>query len=82
MATRLAEMPPKRGRGHVHPWEEWTDGSVWRIERGADYPGKTDSLRVRLYSKARELGKELDIQYSLKEDWIIFQFKDAEGDEK
>jgi hypothetical protein len=75
MATKLAEMPAKR---RVHPWEEWTDGSVWLIKRHEDFPGKVESLRVRLYSKARELGKALDILVDKKAETITFRFYDAD----
>lgn len=72
MATKLAALPKKSG----HPWDEWTDGSVWLIQRGADFPGKVESMRTRLYGKARELGKDLDIRVNKDAESIAFQFVD------
>lgn len=71
MATKLAAMPKKR-RGH--PWDEWTDGSAWRIRKGEDFQGQVESMRVRLYGKAREIGKELSIQVDKEAETITFQF--------
>lgn len=76
MATKLAQMPPKRGRGRTHPWNEWADGSAWVIRQGDDFPGQLESMRVRLYSKARELGKDLEIQVDKDAGAITFQMKD------
>jgi hypothetical protein len=61
MAEVLKTMPKRKGRATLHPWGEWSDGQVRKIKQGEDYPGKTEAMRVRLYSKARELGKKLEI---------------------
>lgn len=79
MAIKLSEMPAKRGRGHTHPWDVWTDGSAWKVTRGTDYPGTTEALRVRLYAKARELGKDLEIVVDRDADEISFRFTDKAG---
>lgn len=70
MATKLAAMPVKR-RGH--PWDEWSDGSAWSIKRGEDFPGQLESMRVRLYSKAKELGKNLEIMVDKEAETIAFR---------
>lgn len=76
MATKLVDMPKRRG----HPWDEWTDGSAWRIRRGEDFPGQLESMCVRLYSKAKELGKELEIKVEKEDDSIAFRFTDKTDD--
>lgn len=63
MAERIEDFPtPIQER---KPWDEWTDGSTWRLERGEDYPAEvrvnsktgkqinpTDDFRNRLYTQA------------------------------
>lgn len=73
MATKLAAMPKKQ-RGH--PWDEWSDGSAWLISQGTDFPGQLESMRVRLYSKAKELGKSLEIMVNKEEGTIAFRMTD------
>lgn len=75
MATKLDSMPQKR---HGHPWDEWADGSAWMIHQGTDFTSQLESMRVRLYGKARELGCDLDIQVDKQAQTITFQFTKKE----
>lgn len=76
MATKLSAMPERKARATTHPWGEWTDGSVWKIKQGEDFAGKVEPMRVRLYSKARELGKKLEIVVDRDAATITFQMVD------
>jgi hypothetical protein len=81
MATRLKEMPARKGRASLHPWKDWTDGSVWKIKQGEDFSGKLEPMRVRLYSKARELGKKLEIVVDRDAETITFQMVDQPSED-
>jgi hypothetical protein len=61
MAQKLNAMPKRRGRASVHPWDQWADGSVWKITQGEDFPGAVESMRTQLYGKARRLDKNLEL---------------------
>ena len=73
MAERLEETDVKKAQGH-YPWDEWTDGSIWRVRKGEDYDAY--SLRTYLYSKAQEL--DMNVWTKADNDdqgeSIIFQF--------
>lgn len=80
MAELLKTMPQRKARATVHPWGEWTDGQVRKIKQGEDFSGKLEPMRVRLYSKARELGKKLEILVDRKDETITFQMLDTDAD--
>jgi hypothetical protein len=77
MAELLKEMPKRRGRGQVHPWDEWADGRVWKVKQGEDFQSAVESFRTQLYGKARALGKKLDI--FVEADSVTFQFLEQDG---
>jgi hypothetical protein len=65
MARRTREAPPgvvqlesgmaPGGRPAKYPWQDWTDGAWWTVERGIDYDCATASFRTSLSEKARQL---------------------------
>lgn len=56
MGRRLDTFPQERSHGQRrYPWDEWSDGSVWEIRRGADYDVATENMRVNLHIKADSL---------------------------
>lgn len=73
---KLKEMPKRRGRGQKHPWDEWADGSPWKITQGEDFQGAVESMRTQLYGKARSLGKEVAVV--VEGDSISFQMTDKQ----
>lgn len=57
MAERIEEFPAEqRPPTRRYPWDDWTDGSVWRLVRGEDYDQETDQFRNRLYPQAHRRG--------------------------
>jgi hypothetical protein len=76
MAEKLADMPSKRGRAQKHPWDEWADGSVWKITKDQDFSGAVESMRTQLYGKARQLNKELEILVDKAAGTITFRMTD------
>lgn len=75
MAIRLDTMPKRRGRASVHPWDEWADGSAWKITQGEDFTGDLESMRTQLYGKARTLEKTVELVVDKDEKTITFQMK-------
>ena len=66
MAERITEPIDWGSNGRVptphpkaYPWEEWIDGSVWKIYRHADYRSKTVSMANMLQRAARERGMKV-----------------------
>lgn len=81
MAEKLAAMPKKRGRATVHPWDDWADGSVWKIKKDEDFFGDLESMRTQLYGKARSLGKIVEVMPDKTEQSITFRMQDKPADE-
>lgn len=56
MAERVEEMPPRRAGAAKYPWEEWMDGSVWKLTQGEDFPNAARSFRQAVYAAAKIRG--------------------------
>jgi len=62
MATKIegGTLPPKqvgkktarRRRSGKYPWDQWFDGSVWRLTRGEDFTVKPESFRTAALAAA------------------------------
>lgn len=74
MATKLNDHT-FRGRGggrtSKYPWATWLDGSIWSLEAGKDYDGKTRSLTSAAAGHAKKLGLKLRTEVS--ETGVILQ---------
>jgi hypothetical protein len=75
--TFTADRTGKRGRPALYPWDEWTDGQVWKVTEGIDFKISRNSFRSSLVNHATRNG------YTLKVDnvtpatgpkSVIFQF--------
>ncbi len=64
-----------------YPWRQWTDGSVWRVERGQDYEVASRHLQAALYARATRDG--LRVRTRLVRDGdreaVVFQFTERFG---
>ena len=57
MADRIDEFPAEqRPPTRRYPWDEWTDGSPWKLVRGEDFDQEVDQFRNRLYPQAKRRG--------------------------
>jgi hypothetical protein len=56
MAERISDIEPHRGRPAIYPWEEWLDGSSWRITRGADFDISPVSMAAIIRQRAERAG--------------------------
>lgn len=93
MAERIAEFPT-RPRNTRYPWDEWTDGKVWKLRAGEDFAipdrvdkdGRTvtgaDQFRNRLYTQAARRQLNVTTQKGRDEDgteFLILQFWSPSG---
>jgi hypothetical protein len=86
MARRLNAFPASErrpGAERRYPWDEWSDGAVWEIRRGADYDIKTENMRTNVHMRASALAvkartKKINDQQG---EGLVLQFFDPEADE-
>jgi hypothetical protein len=76
--TAIAERNPSRGRPPIYPWDEWTDGSAWRIRRDEDFEVSARVMQgiVRDYARRKTLVVRTVVP---DEETVEFQFV-ANGD--
>lgn len=69
-----------RGGGYGHPWEEWTDGSIWKVQKGVDYEGITGKFRDRLYKRGKDHGMRVQSAIVTEDgnEFVVFQFTPIE----
>lgn len=73
MAERISQFSPRRiGRPALYPWDEWTDGSAWRITRGVDFDISPKSMSGILYGYATRQGSSVKV--AVDGDAVEFQF--------
>lgn len=71
------EFSPGRGK---YPWDQWTDGRVWKVEKGKDFSSKTRNFTCGiLHAHARNSGKRVRVRKI--GDTVIFQFYKPEEKE-
>ncbi len=60
MAKRIEEstLRSQLGRPAIYTWEDWTDGTVWRVYEGEDYV-KAETLKGSLRNYATKNGYRL-----------------------
>lgn len=58
----------------AYPWDEWTDGSIWKVTQQEDFPHTTaKSFQVRLYGIARMRHMRVHTKV-VGDDTVLFQF--------
>lgn len=58
MAERLSSYDfSKRKRATKYPWDEWLDGSVWRITQGVDFTLSLRAMQSSVIIAARRVGR-------------------------
>ncbi len=55
MAERLDDFPFKSWTGKF-PWDEWLDGSIWRLKRGEDFDITPAGFRAGMQYNANKRG--------------------------
>lgn len=56
MAERVSGFEFKRGPQR-YDWEQWADGSQWKLIRGVDYTCEDHVMRSAVYTHAERVGK-------------------------
>jgi len=56
MSQVIKTFPGVPGRPPVYPWDEWSDGRVWRLTRGEDFNSDPKSFRVLVHRTAKSRG--------------------------
>lgn len=51
------------------PWDEWLDGSIWRLRRGEDFDVSAPTIQKRAHPAAQSRG--LRVQTSVEDDDTI-----------
>jgi hypothetical protein len=87
MAQKIEEFPQGSRHGtRTYPWEEWQDGSAWKLQRGAkkDFDAPIDQFRNRCYTRAKNVGLAVRTSKLIvetddeAEEFLIVQFFDPE----
>lgn len=75
MAEKLSEFPAhRRGvRTSQYPWDEWFDGSVWKLTEGEDFTCKPESLRSSATAAAAAQGLALKTSVDPDDNAVILQ---------
>lgn len=58
MAERISNLTPTVGRRSMYPWEQWMDGSAWRIRRGEDFDVSPETMAQHVRNTMRARGLE------------------------
>jgi|ETNvirnome_2_130_1030620.scaffolds.fasta_scaffold04230_4 hypothetical protein len=61
-----------------YPWDDWCDGSIWKIVCGEDYTVLPSSMRAQLGVKAKKLG--MKVRANQLQRVLVFQFYNEEDE--
>ena len=56
-----------------YPWEDWTNGRVWRVCQGQDFLGRASTFRSTLYRRAQRQGLRCRV-HEENPSTLVFQF--------
>jgi hypothetical protein len=59
-------------RDSKYPWDEWADGSIWKVKTGKDFTCKPTGFRKALQAQAAK--REMQVQVRNEKDGLVFQF--------
>lgn len=63
MAERLDHYDWSANRRRTnYPWDEWCDGSIWRVKQGEDFEVSARSLESTLRAKAKVINKTAKVR--------------------
>jgi hypothetical protein len=52
---------PARARRTNYPWDEWLDGSIWRLARGEDFDAKPATMEAVVRTTATRRGVKVRV---------------------
>jgi hypothetical protein len=65
-----------RGRPEKYPWDNWTNGEIWKIVAGTDFSCKAENIQGALFNAARKRGMRVKTK-KLDEKTVVFQFSNS-----
>lgn len=71
MAERIDNITPLRGRPPLYPWDEWLDGSAWRITQGEDFDVTAETMAQMVRLRASKAG--LSATARVRDNTVEFQ---------
>jgi hypothetical protein len=80
VAERISSLPDRPlGAPPKYPWDTWTDGSAWRIQRGIDYDIPSTSMASMIRGHAARHGFDVVALVNRERDAVEFQFRIVDG---
>jgi hypothetical protein len=78
-AERLTKWPDESelhhtGRAPVYPWDEWTDGGIWKVTRGKDFTCQTEYFRTTVLKQREKRGLACVTRITRDKESVVFQF--------
>ena len=84
VARRLDEFPEQVDPRHAHPydWENWEDGTIWKLRQGEDFPidKAVDRMRSQIFMRALRIKRMVTTQKVIDDDGVealAFRFFDG-----
>jgi hypothetical protein len=76
MAERIDSISPRRagGRPRIYPWETWTDGSCWRLQRGEDFQMPAGNMARLIRARGRRYDMPVKVSENNELGTVEFQF--------
>jgi hypothetical protein len=71
--------PPRRGAPEKYPYDDWFDGSIWKIDSIAEFGREPGALGGRVHAAAERRG--LVVQTATMEDELYVQVIGKVADE-
>jgi hypothetical protein len=64
---------PSRFNEPKYPWDDWFDGSIWRLHQYQDFDVHVESMRSAVYMAADRMGYRVKTHIPRKKDQIYVQ---------
>lgn len=63
----------------TYPWDEWLDGSIWRLEKGRDFECRYNSFRSHVHVEAKKRGLRVRTSGETATTLVIQAYKPSEN---
>lgn len=74
MSRIIDEMPADRRDGRrIYPWDQWTDGRIWEIERGVDFSVSAEKMAGNIRTYASRRGFNIECK-PMPDETVAFRF--------
>lgn len=78
MAERLDhfDFGPRAGTSQ-YPWDQWLDGTIWKLAEGVDFQGNRDYFNSLIYRRAKERGFKVRVSKKIDGALVVQAVRDA-----